>query len=193
MNVYLLPKSRSEYLLYCDKFQTPEKPLRTQLDSEPHRFLQFMKSTYESLTAKGRRYEAILKEIRNLDRINVIYPANLPEDRARKIWEEIIQSKITKHRRWLIVDSALLPLGVLFTFVPGPNLVLAYLGWRAIGHYKSKRGGEKAISRLEVDFTPNAKLAELERVVAKQFSLNRKEKIRQIGERIGIRQLDALY
>ena len=100
MNLYILPKRKSKYTLYCDEFEsTHEKTDDTSQTQEKNKFLSLIVKGYKTLTSKSRQYEKILKEIRNLDSINVIYPVNLSEDEAKKVYNQIIQSKIKKHKR----------------------------------------------------------------------------------------------
>ena len=127
-----------------------------------------------------------------LSHITVYYPANLSLDKVREIYNGIIQVQIKKHKRWFIVDGALLPISAIFSIVPGPNLLLAYLAWRTLAHYKTKKGGERAVSDLEIGFVKNSELEKLFKIVNKRFVFNRSAKIKDIGNRLGIINLGKL-
>ena len=193
MNVYLLPRKKGQYLLYSEEFQT-ETPKQNALEKsqDQNKFVNLIKSGYKTATAKRNRSEKLLKEMKTLSQITVYYPANLSVDKAREICNGIIQTQIKKHKRWLIVDGALLPISAIFSIVPGPNLLLAYLAWRTLAHYKTKKGGERAVSDLEIGFVKNSELEKLFKIVNKRFVFNRSAKIKDIGNRLGIINLGKL-
>ncbi|MCB0293468.1 MAG: hypothetical protein KDH97_24660, partial [Calditrichaeota bacterium] len=86
-----------------------------------------------------------------------------------------------------------LPLGVLFTIVPGPNLLLAYLAWRTLSHYKLQKKGRQALDDNGVDYIPEPLLQQLTLLLRKRFCWNRKGKIRRIGLGLGLEQLEQIY
>jgi hypothetical protein len=197
MDIYLLPRRKGKYRLYSTEFKPEPQRSRTGLqeDSEEpktHRFWNLIKSGYQAAAAKRDRNEKLLKEMAILSEITVHYPANLSQAKAREIYDNLVRSKIKKHRRWLIVDGALLPIGVIFTLVPGPNLLLAYLAWRTLAHCKSKKGGEKAVADLKISFVKEPHLRELFETVHKRFVFGRAARIKAIGEEIGIADLERL-
>jgi len=195
MDIYLLPKKHGEYFLFSKDFQDgkEEPPQDSPPQKKRSKFWIFLKSTYKVFTEKGRRSEAILKKAAKDTHIEIHYPSNLSEKKANEIFDRLIAAQVKKHKRWLIVNGVLLPVSVLFSIVPGPNLLLAYLSWRTLAHYQSKKGGEKAISELSISLTPENQLYSLDKIVNKRFSLNRKKKIRRTGEALGIESLDELY
>jgi hypothetical protein len=195
MEIYLLPKKHGEYFLFSKDFQKAEEkmPEEPRSAEKRNKFWIFLKSTYKVFTEKGRRSEAILKKAAKDTRINLYYPSHFTEEKASETFDQLIAAQIKKHKRWLIVNGALLPISVLFSIVPGPNLLLAYLSWRTLTHYQSKRGGEKAMSDLEIKLIPENQLHRLDKLLNKRFALNRKKKIRRIGEEMGMDSLDELY
>jgi len=199
MNIYLIPRKKGKYLLYSMEFQAEpsqsRRPGRTPHSGKPDKkskFIKLVKSGYQAATAKRERSEKLLKEMTELSQITVHYPANLSEDNAREIYDNLIQSQIKKHKRWLIVDGALLPVSAILSLVPGPNLLLAYLAWRTLVHYKTKKGGERAISDLEISFLKEPQLERLFEIMDKRFVFSRAAKIKGIGKEMGIGNLDRL-
>jgi hypothetical protein len=194
MNIYLLPHKRRKYLLYSREFQT-ETPKQNapEKSQDQNKFLNLIKSGYKTATAKRNRSEKLLKEMTTLSHITVYYAANLTLDKAREIYNGIIQIQIKKHQRWFIVDGALLPISAIFSIVPGPNLLLAYLAWRTLVHYKTKKGGERAVSDLEINFVKDSELEKLFEIVNKRFVLNRSARIRKIGMDLELEKLEKLY
>jgi hypothetical protein len=195
MDIYLLPKKHGEHFLFSTDFQEAEEkmPRESRPPEKRNKFWLFLKSTYKVFTEKGRRSEAILKKAAKDSRVKIYYPSHLAEEEANEIFDQLIAAQIKKHKRWLIVNGALLPISVLFSIVPGPNLLLAYLSWRSLAHYQSKKGGEKAISDLKIDLIPRNQLSMLDKLLNKRFALNRRKKIRRIGEEMGIEKLDEIY
>lgn len=193
MNIYLLPRKRGRYLLYSKEFEAePRQDSERSNPDQPERsdrkgkLLGLIKSGYNAATAKRNQSEKLLKEMTALSQITVRYPANFSEDNAREIYDNLIQSQIKKHKRWLILDGALLPVSAIFSLVPGPNLLLAYLAWRTLAHYKTKKGGERAVSDLKISFVQDSRLEELFEIVNKRFVFNRGDKMRAIGRRLGL-------
>lgn len=177
-------------MLCSNQFQT-EPPQQKESD-EPKKqgnFLRLIKSGYKKATAERTRNEKLLKEMKELSQMTVYYQANLSEENAHDIYDDLIRSQIKKHKRWLIVDGALLPLSAILSLIPGPNLLMAYLAWRTLAHYKTKKGGERAASGLEISFVKESQLEKLYEFVNRRFVFNRREKINAIGEEIGITNL----
>ena len=117
---------------------------------------QYRLST-KSPESSGRttKPEALLKALSNASEIAVVYPPELGEHEARKIFRKRLSAQIHKHRRWMLTDGALLPFSIPLTLIPGPNLVLFYLAWRTYSHYQSQKGGRHALNRLPLQFVPS--------------------------------------
>lgn len=191
MNIYLLPRKRGRYMLFSPEFQEPDEA--GQAPGKQRMLWRRLKAGYKAITEKRRRSEAILINAAKTGRITLHYPENFSAGEANEIFDKLLAAQIKKHKRWLMVNGALLPLSVLFSIVPGPNLLLAYLAWRTLAHYRGKKGGEKALSELEIVLTPQNQLYKLDKLINKRISLNRRGRIRQIGESLGIERLDKLY
>jgi len=185
MRIYLLPRKGGKYILYSTEFQI-EKDERNNPQESRKRFWKLIKSGYKTATAKREHSERLLKEMKSITQMTVYYPANLMEKEAEEIYQQVINAQVKKHKRWLIVDGALLPISAIFTLVPGPNVLMAYLAWRTLAHYKTKKGGEKAASELEIPFVKDPQLERLYEIVNKRFAFNQAAKIKAVGEEIGI-------
>jgi hypothetical protein len=144
------------------------------------------------LKARGGATERVLEELRLPEEVEVVHPAGLPGHAARRIYRRKVEESVTHHRRWLLVDGALLPLSVVLSLVPGPNLLLPYLAWRTVSHWRGQAGGARALgeSELDVTFVADPELDPLLDLAEKRFVLHRKRRLREIGERVGIPDLD---
>ena len=103
----------------------------------------------------------------------------------------VIQKETAKHKKWMILNTAALPVAVPLSLIPGPNLLLAYLAWRGVSHYKTKKASEKA-AEIEIDFVPDVRLAELVDLVSR-WPFRAKRRIRKLGDNLGLARLDRAY
>lgn len=210
MDIYLLPKKRNGFMLYSEDFrdeaalpeaETPEES-GTDLAVSPEdggkvkfrtRLWEGLKAGYRAATRDRRRAEQMLQDAGELPALRVFFPDHLSPAEAKEIYRQLIETQVRKHKRWMMVDGALLPLGVLFTIVPGPNLLLAYLAWRTLSHYKLQKKGRRALGEHGVTYIPEPLLQQLTLLLRRRFSWNRKGKIRRIGLALGLEQLEQVY
>ncbi len=196
MNVYLLPRRGERYFLYSRGLQPeapPDEEAEEAAETRTSRFWQGARRTYASLTNKRSAREKMLREMGSIERINVFYPSRLSDEEAKRLYQELVEAHVRKHKRWLIVDGVAAPLSAIFSIVPGPNLLLAYLAWRTVSHYKTKKGGERALSEPTLTFVKDDELDELLDVVRPRLAFRRARKIQEIGERLGLRELERAY
>ena len=123
--------------------------------------------------------------------MRILYPASLSDAGARRIYDRLIERETAKHKKWLVVNAAAMPISVPLFLVPGPNVVLAYLAWRTVTHYQTKKAGEKA-AELEIVFVPEALLDELVAIVHKRPLFWPKKRIRKLGRKLGLEHLDRV-
>ena len=192
MDVYLLPTRAGDYFLYSgeDDAPPPAEPV-TDSESTAQELWALARKGYDRLTRRRRQKELLLKSLGALDRVRILYPSSLPEGRARRIYQTLIQKETAKHKKWMNVNTVALPVAVPLSLIPGPNLLLAYLAWRSVSPYKTKKASEKA-AELELDFVPDGLLAELVDLVT-QWPFRAKRRIRKLGDRLGLARLDQAY
>jgi hypothetical protein len=166
-------------------------------DSPPagrlRRFGRAVKRSYRALTRKRSLREDLLKELGEDSRLIVRYPSALGVEAARQALQELLERFRRKHRRWMIANGALLPLGAVLTLVPGPNVFVAYLGWRTLAHHRAGRGSRAALASDEVRFEPDEVLDRLAAVRRARFRPGRRRKTRDLGLQLGVPDLDRLY
>jgi len=212
LTIYLLPARGGRYLLVspeleeelaaqaeADREEAPAPGARATGESEaeesPSGAKRTLRRAVRWLKARGGATERVLKELRLPETIEVIHPAGLPAHRARRIFRRSIEDSVRRHRRWLVVDGALLPVSVLLSIVPGPNVLLPYLAWRTLAHWRSQRGGSRALGKPretapDAAFVAEAALDPLLDLAQRRFVLHRKRRLREIGQRAGIPTLD---
>ena len=191
VEVYLLPARAGDYFLYSGEHDGAPPADVADSESTAQKLLALARKSYDTLTWRRRQKELLLKSLGALDYVRILYPASLPEARARRIYDDFIQKETAKHKKWMIVNTAALPVAVPLSLIPGPNLLLAYLAWRSVSHYQTKKASEKA-AELEIDFVPDGLLDELVDVVS-QWPFRAKHRIRKLGHDLGLARLDRAY
>lgn len=200
LRIHLLPDRHGGWTLFSEK--THQVWRRHRLETERERatradrdqtLQERLKGVLNWLRHRGGSSEKALREMREPDAVEVIHPTSLRETEARQVWRDLLADLVRQHRRWLIVHGSLLPVGALATLVPGPNIWFVYLAWRTLAHWRTTQGGSRALGELPVRFTPEPGLDALVELMERRMVLRRKEKIRALGERLGIEELDAAY
>lgn len=204
VEVYLLPHRNGRFSLYSEAFLAAPEP---ESGSEPEttgsnlvtaakRSWDIVRRTQQTLSHASRSREELLKKVKalsELERLRLIHPASLTGDDAGRIYRDLVADEIERHRRWLWVDGLLVPLSLIFTIIPGPNLLLAYLAWRSLAHYRTKKGGDRALSELQLELVPSEALDRLARITRPALGLGRRQRIRELGRELGLPRLDKAY
>ena len=87
--------------------------------------------------------------------------------------------------------AVVLTAGILF-FVPGPNIVAYYLGFRTFGHLQSWRGARQALSACTWTVRPSDELRELGALTSVPHDL-RAGQVEAIAARLGLEHLSAFF
>lgn len=207
LTVYLLPKRGGRHVLVSPDLEqelakraetgpeeTPSPEVDTNGGNEPEpnptRGRRLLRRAARWLEARGDATERVLKELRLPEAVEVVHPAGLPAHKARRIFRREIEQAVRRHRRWLVVDGVLLPVSVLLSIVPGPNVLLPYLAWRTLAHWRGQRGGSRALRAPDATFVADPTLDPLLDLARRRFVLHRKRRLRAIGERAGIPSLE---
>lgn len=193
MDVYLLPRRDGSFFLYAGvSAKTWSEPSRDA--SAAHEVVTYARGAYAWATRSRREKELLMKSLGELEHepVRILYPSSMTEARARGIYRDLLEDAIQKHRKWMIVDTAALPVTVPLSLVPGPNVILGYLAWRSVTHYRTKQAAERAAKR-PIDFVPEPVLAELEDVVRNRTRFRRRRRIRRLGTKLGLDDLEDAY
>lgn len=200
LRVLLLPRTGERYRLaapeLAERLEEPANPPGAPGEGGEEgtggRVRRAASATWRWLKHRGGETERVLRELREIEGVELWYPAAMGERRARHLYRTLVEEAVERHRRWLWVDGALLPLSAVLSLVPGPNLLFAYLAWRTLGHWRSGRGGRRALSGLEVAFVPVPGLDPLLDLARRRFVLRRKARVREVGERLGVEGLEEV-
>jgi len=191
MDVFLLPAKSGGHFLYAD---APEEPLPRAGDGEPaiKKIWYWVRATHHRWTRRARNKELVVKSLAHIVRLRLVYPSILSRDEANASMRGWLLGEVSRHKRWLFVDAVAFIVSIPLSFIPGPNVLLAYLGWRTAMHYKARKAGRYALS-LPVDWAPNDALLDLRQLVAQPRSRDRDMRVRTLGDGLGLVRLDRAY
>lgn len=121
----------------------------------------------------------------------LLHPSGIDADTARETMTTILRAAQQHHGRWLAVDLTLfIASGILF-FVPGPNIVAYYLGFRTFGHLQSWRGARQGLAATWT-CRPSDDLSELGTLTGLPHEA-RAARVDAIGERLDMLHLAAFF
>jgi len=86
--------------------------------------------------------------LRKTESATLVRPPAIDESAAADAMRALLTDAKSHHRRWLIVNGALLVASGLLALVPGPNVVAYYFAFRTFGHYFSWLGARQGLDRI---------------------------------------------
>jgi len=131
---------------------------RPRSDGSPSRIRRIL----DSLHARVDPTEPMLRRFRKAHHVEVTYPSGISPQYARRRLRLLLLDKTATHRRWMVINGAMLPVTIALGVLPGPNVFLAWNGYRLLAHMFALRGGQRVLSaQVPITFTPNDELNEL--------------------------------
>jgi hypothetical protein len=122
----------------------------------------------------------------------VVYPSAIDQAAAAATLNQILSRAQRFHGQRLILWALLFVLsGVLF-FVPGPNIVAYFFGFRAFGHLQSWRGARNAATSIAWTFQASDDLAELATLIHQSHG-SRASRVDAIARRLHLEHLAAFF
>jgi hypothetical protein len=197
MDVYVLPVASNRYELYCEhdgadgdmvgdvpqgrlaKMYANFKEALARVEEErlsgvarvhdgPRGWTERMKDRGLCWIAEKIAEQRLLWRLRNETELTLHYPDDIAEDAAIATAREDLQREVDRHGKWIVIDGLLFAAsGVLF-FVPGPNIVAYYFGFRLAGHYLSRRGAKHGLTDVRWQSCASPQLSRLRRVLVLQ-------------------------
>ncbi|HEX5070049.1 MAG TPA: hypothetical protein VFV78_07520 [Vicinamibacterales bacterium] len=96
---------------------------------------------------------------------------------------------VARHFRWMIIHGVIMVVtAVVFTLIPGPNLIAWYFTFRAIGHFFSWRGARRGLKTVEWS-SESCKELSLVRPALALHGPDRRTRLREIGESLDLKHL----
>lgn len=124
--------------------------------------------------------------------LRLLYPDSMSPEDARRRLDTMLAEARWRHGKWTVIDLLLfIASGVLF-FIPGPNIVAYYLGFRTFGHFQSWRGARAAQTVVQWTLIANAALTELEHLAEQPHTL-REGALNDISHRLHLEHLPAFF
>jgi hypothetical protein len=215
MTVYLVPVGGRRYQLYVEM---PAEEAIGEAPAVPSRWItkqiqRFRSMLIEAERARLRResgepddgsgmWHAIMRRIaeaiaeqrllwhlRHQTDVTVRHPDDISGDEALREVRAEFTRDVSRHFRWMIIDGVImLATGIVFTLIPGPNIIAWYFTFRAIGHFFSWRGARKGLK--DVTWTAEAcqPLSSV-RPALRLHALERRDRLREIGESLDLKHL----
>jgi len=166
MRIFLRRESSHRYICHFEEELAADA---SRPPSEPTGRLQRLKARlvdqYQRLEKKRPMAERLTARMRKLESVEVIYPDELSEAKARTIFFDFLARQAQHERTWKKWDVVLACLGAPLFVLPGPNIWFYYPAVRALGHHYAESGCKKFLDAgrtshpaLQIRFTPESKL-----------------------------------
>ena len=133
-----------------------------------------------------------LRSLRTAEAATMLFPSGLEVAAARAAFNRLLASSQRHHGQRLVIYLVLFVLSGILFFIPGPNIVAYYLGFRAFGHLQSWRGARHAPADVTWTLQPSPDLEELATVAAAPHA-ERAERVRRVALRLGLEHLPAFF
>jgi hypothetical protein len=218
MDVYVIPVASDRHELYCEhdgadadvagdeppqgrfaKLYANFREALARVEEErlsgekrahdgPRSWTERMKDRALCWIAEKIAEQRLLWRLRNESELMLHYPDDVTADSAIADARAELQREADRHMKWIIIDSLLFVLSGVFFFVPGPNLIAYYFGFRLVGHYLSRRGARHGLSEVRWQSCASPQLSRLRRVLV----LEPHERDREVHEVASALQLPHL-
>jgi hypothetical protein len=218
MDVYVIPVSANRYELYCEhdgadadvvggeppkgrfaKLYASFREALARVEEErlsgekraregPPTWTERMKDRALCWIAEKIAEQRLLWRLRNESELMLHYPDDVTADAAVANARADLQREADRHMKWVIIDGLLFVSSGVFFFVPGPNVIAYYFGFRLVGHYLSRRGARHGLTEVQWQSCASPQLTRLRRVLV----LEPHERDREVHEVASALQLPHL-
>jgi hypothetical protein len=191
VDVYVVPIGPDRYELYCEVAHDPalgtDAPPSGFFGRLKHRFTVMLRAAEErrhehveddsesswpgrlqnrimAWVAERIAEQRLLWNLRGETEALAMHPDDMTFDQAQTLIHRMLQRDYDRHKVWLVVDALLFIGSGVFFFIPGPNLIAYYFGFRLVGHWLSMRGASQGLHRVAWSGRPCPPLTDLRRV-----------------------------
>ena len=219
VDVYVVPIGPDRYELYCEVAHDPAlsvDPAPTGFFGRlKHRFSVMLRAAEDrrhdhveeavETTWAGRLQNRIMAwvaervaeqrllwNLRGESEALAIHPDDMTFDQAQTLIHRMLQRDYDRHKVWLVVDSLLFIGSGVFFFIPGPNLVAYYFGFRLVGHWLSMRGASQGLHRVAWTGHPCPPLTDLRRVAVMPPG-ERENHVHAIAARLHLQRFSTFF
>jgi hypothetical protein len=153
MKIYLLRLDDERCIFYSEEPETTyvvedrvqQRGLRDFVERKYHKVQAMLKESESGVGLRVRRIwewlqertspdEAALRRLRQTPEITVFYPLSLTKEAARELWINYLSNRQRRHLLWLVINALVVPVTLLLTPLPGPNLIGYWFIYRAVCH-----------------------------------------------------------
>jgi hypothetical protein len=135
-------------------------------DRGPRTWIERIKDRGMGWMAERIAEQRLLWRLRNETDLRLFYPDDLDEAAAVAVARGDLQREADRHLKWTIIDGGLFVASGVIFFVPGPNIVAYYFGFRLVGHYLSRRGAKHGLNAVSWQACASPELSRLRRAIA---------------------------
>ncbi len=91
--------------------------------------------------------EALLRAIGAAESIEIVHPEGVSVRFVERRWRRMLRLRRLRHSRGIVLNLCLLPVTAAATLIPGPNVFVAWNGFRLYSHVMARRGADRALDR----------------------------------------------
>jgi hypothetical protein len=222
MDVYLLPVGTDRYEFYCEENGDAEilvsdvqpsgrfaavwekfKAALAQVEKErqsgiprsqlgPRSWTERMKDRAMCSVAEKIAEQRLLWRLRNETSVQLFYPDDMTGDQGVDKTRVMLRREADRHLKWTIIDGTLFVIsGVLF-WLPGPNVLAYYFGFRLVGHYLSRRGAKNGLDHVEWRPCATSELSRLRHAIA-LAAHEREQRVHEVATALRLQHLATFF
>jgi hypothetical protein len=161
---------------------------RHEHEPEPSGILGRLRRRVMSYVVERIAEQRLLWHMRKATEVCARIPADMEPAEADRVIRAMLKKDADHHRKWTIIDFALLVVSVPLIVLPGPNLPGLYFTFQCVGHFLSMRGAKQGLSGATWTFDASDDLAEL-REVMRLAAPQRQRRVRELALRLRLEHL----
>jgi hypothetical protein len=132
--------------------------------------------------------QRLLWHLRKVTEVCASIPADVQESEADAVIRAILKADHDRHRKWFLIDFALLIPAAALTVVPGPNVLGLYFLFQVVSHYLSWAGARRGLAISPWTFEPSDDLTALRQAMT-LGSPHRQRTFHEIAARLHLEHL----
>jgi hypothetical protein len=222
MDVYLLPVGAERYELYCEDDASDEtlvsdvqpsgrfaavwekfKAALAQVEQErqsgvprvhegSRSFTERMKDRAMCWVAEKIAEQRLLWRLRKETSVQLFYPDDMTDDQGVAKTRAMLQREADRHLKWTIIDGTLFVVAGALFWLPGPNVLAYYFGFRLVGHYLSRRGAKNGLDNVEWHACATSQLSRLRRAIA-LAAHEREQQVHEVATELRLQHLATFF
>lgn len=163
---------------------SPPQPHESWMERSRHQMFRWI--------AEKIAEQRLLWHLRRQDQATLVYPEDMRDTDALRVLCRSLERDLSRHRRWLVIDSLLFVASGLLVLLPGPNVVAYYFLFRLVGHYLSMQGARQGLQQVSWQTRASAALQELGRAATLDPSA-RGERVQHVATELQLQHLVQFF